>query len=83
MEKDKVEEGDIWQHRQNKDLLYITEVGSNYIDFIGQKNENGMKEYFANNFTVYDKRYSNFTKTHKFIGKAFTTIDEIFKVEDN
>lgn len=84
MSKDKVEIGDVWRNNRFGDLLYITEVGTNFIDFIGYSPYNKDNPYFVNHFSNVrnDERYTRFTEFYTYLGKSKANINDLFKTEN-
>lgn len=85
MSKVTPEVGDVWKHNRFGNLLYITDVGNNFIDFIGFDKYNQYCRYYRNCFSNIngDERYNKFTEFHTYLGKSKANIGQLFEVEDN
>ncbi len=80
------EVGDVWEHKLHKSLMHITEVGENYIGFIGVSFTtwpNGIttKDYYENSFNENDERQKHFLEIYKYLGKSKANIKQLFEVE--
>lgn len=71
------EVGDVWFNETCEELLHITDVGENFISFVG-KSKTG---YFENTFT--SKRFDAFTRFNKYLGKSKADINQLFDVQDD
>ena len=89
MSKDKPEVGDVWIHKKGDYPIHITDVGSNYIDFVGytvdEYTKTKHRQYYTNSFSSLnnDERYTKFTEIHKYLGKSKVSIKELFDVEED
>ena len=81
----KPEVGDVWKNNRFGNLLYITEVGGNFIDFIGYDKDNQYDRYYRNCFSNInsDERYKHFTELHTYLGKSKANISQLFEVRDD
>ena len=77
-EQKQPEVGDVWK-AINGDLIYIIEIGKNFIDFLGFSEDDG--NYFKN-FFYNEERFTLFTKYHKYLGKSKANIEQLFEVQD-
>lgn len=81
----KPEVGQIWKHKRIESLLYIIEVGANFITFLGRVNDifphRIYKRYYVNSFTDGDLRYTQFAENYEYIGKSKANINDLFKTE--
>ena len=89
MSKDREPEvGDVWKHKRNESLLYIIEVGANFITFLGCNDDvyphKTYKRYYVNSFSSLDgdPRYTYFTEDYEYKGKPKANIDDLFKTEN-
>lgn len=84
MSKDTPEVGDVWKHNRFGNLVYIIEIGSNFIDFIGYDKDDQYNRYYKNCFSNIncDERYKRFTEFHTYLGKSKAKIDDLFKTEN-
>lgn len=85
MSKDRTPEvGDVWKNNRYGDLLHITDIGTNFIDFIGYAPYNKDNPYFENHFSNVrgDERYTKFSEYYTYLGKSKANIDDLFKTED-
>lgn len=86
MSKDTPEVGDIWIHKKHKTLLHIIEVGSNFITFLGCKNDvypnKTYQSYCVNSFSKLDNdpRYTYFMKIFEYKCKSKVKIEDLFKM---
>lgn len=86
MSAEKPEVGDVWEHKFHKSLMHITEVGENYISFIGVSfttwpNGRTTKDYYENSFGRDDERQIHFLEIYKYIGKSKANVNQLFEVE--
>ena len=86
MSKDKPEVGDVWKNKHNESLLYIIEVGSNFITFLGCAKDvfahKTYKRYYVNSFLTDDPRYTHFTENYEYKGKSKVKIEDLFKTDE-
>lgn len=88
MSAEKPEVGDVWEHKLHKSLIHITEIGENYIGFIGVSfttwpNDRTTKNYYENSFGKDDERQKHFLEIYKYLGKSKASIEDLFEVEQN
>lgn len=87
MSKEKPEVGDVWKHKRIGSLLYIIEVGANFITFLGCAKDvfahKTYKRYYVNSFSSLDgdPRYTRFTEDYDYKGKSKEKIEDLFKTE--
>lgn len=82
------EVGDLWIHKIHKSLLYINEIGENFISFIGvsfEKYPNGKvyESYYGNSFSERDERYKYFAEIYEYLGKSKCRVEDLFCVKEN
>ena len=88
MSKENVEVGDVWKHKRLESLLYIIEVGTNFITFLGCVNDifphRTYKRYYVNSFSILDDdpRYNRFTEDYEYKGKSKVNVEDLFKTEN-
>jgi len=82
------EVGDIWIHKKGDYPIHITDVGSNFIEFVGytvdEYTKTKHRQYYTNSFSSLnnDERYTRFTEIHKYLGKSKANINDLFKTEN-
>lgn len=87
MSKENPEVGDVWKHKRIGSLLYIIEVGANFITFLGCADDifphRTYKRYYVNSFSNLDDdpRYTRFTEDYEYKGKSKVKIEDLFKTE--
>lgn len=88
MSKDKPEVGDVWKNKHNESLLYIIEVGTNFITFLGRVKDvfahKTYKRYYVNSFSSLagNPRYTHFTEDYEYKGKSKANIEDLFKTDE-
>lgn len=89
MSVEKPEVGDVWEHKLHKSLIHITEVGENYIGFIGVSFTtwpNGLCDEYHRIATINVKEVLNqqleIEQLKQRIEFAKQAIDLFFKTED-
>ena len=88
-EKHSPEVGDVWIHKKGGYPIHITDVGSNYIDFVGytvdEYTKTKHRQYYTNSFCSLnnDERYTRFTEIHKYLGKSKVNLKELFDVAED
>jgi len=88
MSKDTPEVGDVWVHKKGCYPIHITDVGSNFIEFIGytvdEYTKTKHRQYYTNSFSSLnnDERYTRFTEIHKYLGKSKASIEQLFEVKN-
>lgn len=83
MSKEKPEVGDVWKHKKHGNMLYITAVTDNFIDFISYDKLDKLTPYFSNTFIklLNDDRFEKFTEINEYLGKSKANINDLFEVE--
>lgn len=82
MSKEKPEVGDVWKHKKYGNMLYITAITDNYIDFISFNKDDKIRPYFTNTFSKLqnDDRFEKFTEVNEYLGKSKSNINDLFEV---
>lgn len=89
MSKDRTPQvGDVWIHKKGDYPIHITDVGSNFIEFVGyivdEYTKTKHRQYYTNSFSSLnnDERYTRFTEIYKYLGKSKASIEQLFEVEN-
>ncbi len=86
MSKDKPEVGDVWKNKRKESLLYVIEVDTNFITFLGCVEDvfahKIYKRYYVNSFLYNDPRYIHFTENYEYKGKSKVKIEDLFNIEN-
>lgn len=83
MSKEKPEVGDVWKNKKHGNMLYITVVTDDFIDFISYLKLDNLTPYFSNTFSklLNDDRFDKFTEINEYLGKSKANINDLFEVE--